>query len=237
MLSLILYELRSRWSGIVILLSVFFIWDFLLVWGLADLDVLALTLLYLSSIGYLIILVGVNVFLFNMDFFTHHVFFISTTPSKFWEILLSKLIPIWITSIILYFVHSVFLILTYIRITDRTNAANSLLSFCSRLFQTNCFLILLITVSLLFFWIVLLLVRMHIQNTKSIWIWIVIVLAGGSTMLLYCLLTYFIKGFTSQNIMDWHFSILKPLTYLILLFLSFLLFWITQDLLRKHIDQ
>jgi hypothetical protein len=237
MLSLILYELRSRWSGMVILLSIFFLWDLLLVWELADLDVLTLTLLHLSSIGYLVILIGVNVFQFNSDFFTHHAFFVSTTPSKIWKILLSKLIPSWMISIVLYLLHSLFMVLTYIRITDRTNTANSLLTFCFHLFQMNFFLILFLTVSLLFFWIAILLVRIQLQNTKSAWIWLVIILAGGSAILPYCLLTLSVKGFTSQNILDWHFSILTPLTYLILLFLGFLLFWITQVLLRKRIDQ
>jgi hypothetical protein len=237
MLSLILYEFRSRWSGIVILLGAFLLWDLLIVWGLADIDILALTLLHLSSIGYLVILVGVNAFLFHTDYLTRHAFFISTTPSKDWMILLSKLIPIWLMSILLYSVHSILMILTYIHITDRTNTSSSLMTFCFHLFQMNCFLILLLTVSLLFFWIALLLVRIQNQNSTIYWIWVIIILAGGTVILLFSLQSLFVSSLANQNIINWQFPILKPLTYLILIFLTFILFWIAQDLLKHRIDQ
>ena len=140
MLSLILYEFRSRLSGFLLLSSALLCWDLLLYIGCENFDVLSLTLLHLTSIGFFVIYVIVNAFLFHSDFVTRHAYFVSLTPSKTWKILLAKLIPIWILFIVLYSIHSVFIFFTFLSVADRTNPHVSLTSFCQQLFKMNCFL-------------------------------------------------------------------------------------------------
>jgi hypothetical protein len=238
MVSLILYELRSRWSNLTLLLGIFILWDIFLVLGLADLDVLAFTLLHLSSIGFLVILVGSNTFQFYTDFLNRHISFVSSTPCKKWLILVSKLIPFWTVSLVYYFVHSIFLVTTFILISERTNAKNSLLTFLSQLTKINIFLILMATLGLLFFYLAFLLIRMQIQQSKVMWLWVLTLLAFGSSLLLFTLQKLLVLSLSAQNILDWKVvSLQNPVSYLILAGLSILLFWITCALLKKHTDQ
>jgi hypothetical protein len=238
MLSLILFEFRSRWSGFLILSSTLLGWDLLLNLGFENYDVvLSFALLYLTSIGFCVIYVIVNAFLFYFDFVTRHALFVSLTPSKIWKILLAKLIPIWILFIVLYSIHSVFVFFKFLSVLDKTNAPVSLTSFCQQLFKMNCFLFLLMTVSLLFFWMGILLLRNLLQNSKAIFGLVVLVLVGGSIGLLYSLRILLVGGLSSPNIQNWSFPALLPLHFTTMFLLSLLFFWINWDLLKKHIDQ
>lgn len=237
MISLLLYEFRSRLGGLLTLWLIFLLWDMLLLWNLSNFEVLQLTLLYMTSIGYFIISTGYYVFHFHLDFLTRHFFFVSLTPVRKETILLSKLLPIWVSGLLFYFTHSAIIVFTFIRLTDRTNEARSLFDFCKSITAMNCFLFLLSTVCLLFFWIITAAVRYFSQNYKFLWSLIVAIVVIGSTALLYVLQLLFLRGLSSQDLFPWRISLQQPFYYAFMIVLSVGLFWVLTITFKKQLDQ
>jgi len=233
MLSLLEYEFRSRWSSYLILFLCCLIWDALLMAGYLNIDTLSLVLFQITSLFFLFLLFLYSFFKFNSDFHLRNFLFIFILPYSTAKILTSKLILSLIEFTLLFVTHLCFILISIQSITNRVNIHSSLLIRETVLFIG--LLLLVYLVGLLILYSIILLSRQFIQNPKTafVLIFIVLLLFVGS-------LFWILKGFlVNLLISQTNTSILlptKPILLLSLLCLIPILWFLIFKLLKYRTD-
>ena len=236
MLALIIYEIRSHWNSILVLLSFLMIWDLLLFYNISQLSLLHHTILFLTWIGFSVIYVTIHAFIFSTDFINKNTFFISQAPNQIWKIILSKLIPIWIVYIFLGFLHSIFMLFSRISFSNNINIGASLSKYFFQLFSFHVFLFILITSILLFLWIVILQTRILFQKTvNNAWSFLLILAVIGC-FLLFILRNFLIRGLSTNDPLGSVFITFPYFLIIAFLFLAIFLFWVVWFLWHQYTD-